>query len=91
MSSIRRYEGDPKGFWEYQKERYEPQATQRKLMLLNKLSVVRMGTSSVETYLREIDDVVSQLSSVGHTVSEIKLIHTVLMGLPCIWGPYICI
>lgn len=89
MSSIRKFEGDPKGFWDYQQERYQPQATQRKLMLLNKLSVVRMGTSSVETYLREIDDVVSQLSSVGHTVNETELIHTVLMGLPYNWGPFV--
>lgn len=59
MPAIRSHNGDPKGLWDYLKQRYEPQATQRKMLLTRKLSNLKMGTLSVEIYLRNVEDIIA--------------------------------
>lgn len=44
MPALRSHEGNPKGLWDYLKQRYEPQATQRKILLIRKLASINMGT-----------------------------------------------
>lgn len=89
MPAIRSHDGDPKGLWDYLKQRYEPQATQRKMLLIRKLGIIKMGTLSVETYLRNIEDIIAQLSAIKHTLTYEELIISVLNGLPYSWGSFV--
>lgn len=87
--AIHSHEGNPKSLWEYLKQRYKPQATQRKLLLTRKLNLIRMGTNSVETYLRNVEDILAQLSAINHIVSDEDIILTVLNGLSFSWGSFV--
>lgn len=70
LPTIRSHDRNPKELWDYLKQKYEPQATQRKMLLTRKLGVIRMGTHSVETYLQNVEDVLAQLSAINHSVTR---------------------
>lgn len=89
MPAIRSHDGNPKGLWDYLKSRYEPQATQRKILLTKKLGAIKMGTQSVEAYLRNIEDLLAQLSAINHTLTDEETTITVLNGLPYSWGSFV--
>lgn len=63
---------------------------QRKLILMRKLSNIRMLDSMiVDRYIQIVDEIRNELVAIGHKVNELDLIHTILGGLPSSWGPFV--
>lgn len=89
MPTIRSHDDNPKGLWDYLKQRFEPQATQRKMLLTRKLVAIRMGTQSVEIYLQNVEDILAHLSAINHVITDEEMIIIVLNGLPYSWGLFV--
>lgn len=65
---------------------------QRKLLLKRQLLCVRKSeATSVEIYLCDIEDILSQLAGIGEMVDEEELVYIILDGLPLSWGPFVSI
>ena len=77
---------DPYVCWETLANLYENRSVGRKLLLRNKLQMIRMKEDeSVSTYLNRVQDIINQLAAVGENISKNQLVLQVLASFPDSW------
>ncbi len=65
------------------KDLYEFQNVTRALYLNNKLHVLKVGgVGSVQNFIKNVKEIVTQLASIGKVVLDQEIMHIVLGGLP---------
>lgn len=90
IPTVCRFEDDPHHLWLHLQQRFESRVVQRKLILIKKLSSVRMAPSgTIEEYCKQIDNIVGQLANINHTIPEEELMYTVFNGLPFDWELFV--
>jgi hypothetical protein len=89
LSTISEFEEDPFALWQHLQSRYESRNTQRRLVLTQTLSAVKMQGNDADEYIRRIDSIVSQLNSIGYRTPDEELIHITFKGLPSTWSHFV--
>lgn len=80
---------DPLEIWEKLKSMYDVESPSRRLALKEKFHSLRMSeTKTIDSHLQDTNSLVTQLASLGVTISDEDLVDQVLASLPRSWATF---
>jgi hypothetical protein len=90
MYFVKEHEDTLDQLWSVLKQRYQPTALDRQIMLECKLHQLKMTERPrIEDYIEDIDDILGELADIYFEIETKHWMHVVLAGLPGSWKTFI--